>query len=76
MTALLLAIIAKFWFVIPAALGLLGWGVAQRRSGAAKERAKQAASEKRARDIADEIDDAIAGRDPVDNRTRLRRWSR
>jgi hypothetical protein len=76
MTALLLALLAKFWFVIPAALGVLGWGIAQRRSGARNERARQAASEAKARTIADEIDDAVAGRTADENRERLRKWSR
>lgn len=47
-----------------------------RLSGAERERNKQAASEAKARDIADEIDDAIAGRDPGKNRKDLKSWSR
>lgn len=47
-----------------------------RLDGAKLERAKQAASEAKARDISDEIDDAIAGRSPDDNRRALRKWSK
>jgi hypothetical protein len=76
MTAILLAGLLKFWPIIAGALGVLGWGIAQRRSGARSERAKQAASEAKARTIADEIDDAVAGRTADENRGRLKQWQR
>lgn len=47
-----------------------------RMDGAKLERAKQAAEEARARSIADEIDDAVAGRSPDENRKELSKWSR
>jgi hypothetical protein len=76
MTALLLAFLGKFWFVIAGALGVLGWGIAQRRSGAKAERARQAASEARARDVADEVDNDIGSLTPEQAREALRKWSR
>lgn len=73
MTAL--AILLKFWPYIAGAIGL-GFGALKWRSSIIKaERAKQAASEAKARDISDEIDDAVAGRSPDDNRGRLKGWS-
>jgi hypothetical protein len=76
MTTLLLGLFLKAWPFILGAFGLLGWGIAQRRSGAKAERAKQAAAEQKARTIADEIDDAVAGRTADENRKRLAKWSR
>ena len=55
------------------AFGLLAKG---RLDGAKKERAKQAKAEQKAVDIADEIDDAIAGRDPQANREELKKWGK
>ena len=46
-----------------------------RLSGAALERQKQAASEAKVKSVADEIDDAIAGRSPDANRDALKDWS-
>jgi len=43
--------------------------------GASRERDKQAASEAKAKTVADEIDDAIAGRKPDANRKELGQWS-
>jgi hypothetical protein len=57
-------------------LAALGWGYSQRKAGAASEREKQAAREAKARTIADEIDDAVAGRSPDDNRKELGKWGR
>jgi len=54
----------------------LGWGFHQRKAGTASEREKQAAREAKARTIADEIDDAVAGRSPDDNRKELSEWGR
>jgi hypothetical protein len=55
-------------------LAALGWGFHQRKAGIASERDKQAAREAKARTIADEIDDAIAGRSPDDVEKELRTW--
>ena len=57
-------------------LAALGWGFHQRKAGIASEREKQAAREAKARTIADEIDDAVAGRSPDDNRKELGKWGR
>ncbi len=46
-----------------------------RSSGKAAEREKQRKEEEKARTIADEIDDAVAGRSPASNREELKRWS-
>lgn len=46
-----------------------------RLSGSAIERQKQAASEAKAKTVADEIDDAVAGRSPDANRDALKDWS-
>jgi hypothetical protein len=76
MTALLLAGLLKFWPIIAGALGVLGWGIAQRRSGARNERARQAASEKAARDVADEVDNDLSALTPLQARERLAKWQR
>jgi len=57
-----------------AIVGLFGFYAKGRLAGAAKERAKLAAVEAKARTIADEIDDAVAGRAPAKNRKELKRW--
>lgn len=46
-----------------------------RIDGAAKERAKRTEERLKARDIADDIDDAVEGRAPATNREELKRWS-
>jgi hypothetical protein len=76
MTALILAGLLKFWPIIAGVLGLLGWGIAQRRSGAKAERAKSALREAKARDVADEVDNDIGTLTPTQARERLRKWSR
>jgi hypothetical protein len=75
-SVIILAFLGKFWFVIPAALGLLGWGIAQRRSGAKAERARTAAAEKKARDIADSVDNDLGTLTPEQRREALKTWSR
>lgn len=55
-------------------IGALGWGIKQKRAGRAEERAKQAAAEHAAKSEAERIEDAVAGRDPDENRERLSRW--
>lgn len=76
--SMLLSLIPIDWLL--GALGMIGIGIAAyfkgRNSGVDTEKAKQAASEIRARDIADEIDDAVAGRDPSSNRERMKSWKR
>jgi hypothetical protein len=57
-------------------LGALGWGFHQRLAGAKAERNKQAVADAAARTQGQEIDDAVAGRAPDDNRERLSRWSK
>ena len=46
-----------------------------RIDGAAKERQKRTEERLKARDIADDIDDAVEGRAPATNREELKRWS-
>jgi len=46
-----------------------------RSSGAKAERQKQADERAKARTVADEIDDAVAGRAPAKNREELKKWS-
>lgn len=46
-----------------------------RREGKQDARADQAREDRKARDVADEIDDAVAGRTADSNRERLKRWS-
>lgn len=62
--------------IVGGILAALGWGYSQRRAGAKTERAKQDAREAKARTIADEIDDAVAGRSPDENRKELGKWVR
>lgn len=44
--------------------------------GAGKEREKQLTKDAKARDTADEIDDAVAGRTAAENKGRLSKWAR
>jgi hypothetical protein len=76
MTALILAGLLKFWPIIAGVLGLLGWGIAQRRSGAKAERARTAASEAKARDIADDVQNDVGAMTPEQAREALRKWSK
>lgn len=69
-------ILADLWPILVAIAGAIGWGFHQRRAGAKAEQAKRAAERLKARTEADKIDDAIAGRDPDNNREELRKWSR
>ena len=43
--------------------------------GAGKDREKQLTKDAKARDTADEIDDAVAGRTATENRKRLSKWA-
>jgi hypothetical protein len=76
MTAILLPLLSSFWPIIAVALGILGWGIAQRRSGAKAERAKSALREAKARDVADEVDADIGAMTPLQAREALKKWSR
>lgn len=76
MGAFLAAILADLWPILVAIVGALGWGLHQRRAGAKAEQDKRAAERLKARTEADRIDDAVAGRDPHDNREELRKWSK
>lgn len=75
MGALLTALLADLWPFLVAIIGMLGWGLHQRRAGVKAEQAKRAAERLKARTEADRIDDAVAGRDPDANRDELRRWT-
>lgn len=74
--SIILALLAQFWPYVVGAAGVLFALWKARQSGARAERAKQARAEQKARDIADEIDDAIAGRSPSSNRSELKRWAK
>lgn len=78
MTALLLSFLSN-----PTMLAIMGGLLAVlvaffkgNSRGARLERAKQAEAEHKARTIADEIDDAVAGRSPQANREELKKWSK
>ena len=57
-------------------IAIVGAFMKGRISGAAKERAKRTEERLKARTIADDIDDAVAGRAPATNREELKRWSK
>lgn len=76
MTAFLLGLLPTIWPYILGAIGLVATFFYARHGGAASERAKQAKAELRARETADEVEDAIAGRSAGENRERLRTWAR
>lgn len=76
MTALLSSFLPYIIAGVVGLISFLGYGYSQRRAGAAKEKARQAASEAKARTIADEIDDAVAGRTVEENRKRLGTWAK
>lgn len=73
MTAFLLSLALKFWPVIAAVAGGLWWGIRQRRAGAASERAKIDAADKRVRDIADEIQNDVGAMSPEQIDAELRK---
>lgn len=59
-----------------AIIAFFAHGARQRVVGRRLEREKQAAARQKAKTEADTIEDAIAGRDPGDNRERLKqKWS-
>jgi hypothetical protein len=59
-----------------ALIAVVGVAFQRRLAGAKAERAKAAAAEAKAASEAQEIDDAVAGRAPDDNRGRLGKWAR
>ncbi|MDX8482668.1 ABC transporter permease [Mesorhizobium sp. VK24D] len=62
--------------VLASFIGALGWGFHQRLAGAKAERARQAAGEAAARDIADQVDNDI-GALPADAvKKELKSWAR
>lgn len=74
MTAFVTSFLPYIIAGVAAVLGVLGYGYQQRRAGAKGERAKQIEAEAKARTVADEIDDAVAGRSADENRERLKGW--
>lgn len=74
-TALVLKLVGAFWPLIAGAFGLLAFMVTQRRAGAKAERAKQAAAEKKARDVADDVENDVGAMTPEQRREALRKWS-
>ncbi len=76
MTTILLGLLSQFWPYILLALGGLAWGVKQRSAGAAKERAKQAAADAKARDVADDVQNDIGAMTPEQRREALRKWAK
>lgn len=70
------ALVSSFWPLIiggvAALLGLWGYGVRQRIVGAERERAKQAIAEKRARNVANQIDSDPLPADVA--REELKKW--
>jgi hypothetical protein len=74
--SILLGLLTQFWPYIVGAIGL-GWAALKlRQSGAAAERAKQAAAEAKARDVADDVQNDIGAMSPEQRREELRKWAR
>jgi hypothetical protein len=77
MTALLLGGLGKYLAIGGAALlAFIAAILKARNSGAALERAKQAAAESSAIQEAKRIDEAVAGNSPDKNREELAKWSK
>lgn len=75
-SALALSLLWKAVPVILAAIGWLGARLYYMRAGAAKERAKQAAAEAKARETADDIQNDIGAMTPEQRREALRKWAK
>ena len=76
MTILATALIEQLWpYLLGGLVFLVGLATAYFK-GKAKERAKQQSADAAARTEAQQIDDAVAGRAPDDNRERLGKWSK
>lgn len=76
MTASAISLLLKAWPFILALGGALLWGWKQRSAGAAKERAKQAAADAKARDIADDVQNDVGAMTPEQRREALRKWAK
>lgn len=76
MEAIVVAALAKLWPYILAGIGLVVGALKWRASIIAKERAKQADAERKARTIADKIDQDIGAMAPSDARRELNKWTR
>ena len=60
--------------IVGAILAALGYGYSQRRAGAKTEREKQNARERKARTVADEVDNDVGAMPPNEAREELKRW--
>lgn len=80
MVELILSLVAgaPAWliYVIAGALGVLGVYFKGRSDGKGVEKFRQTEANTTAKSVADEIDAAVAGREPQTNRERLSKWSR
>ena len=74
MTALVTSFLPYIIAGVVGLLGFFGYGYSQRRAGAAKEKARQAASEAKARTIADEVENDVGALTPEQQRERLKKW--
>ena len=74
MTALVTSFLPYIIAGVLGLLGIFGYGYSQRRAGAAKEKARQAASEAKARTIADEVENDVGALTPEQRRERLKKW--
>lgn len=63
-------------YIALAIAGAFGLYLKGRSDGKGVEKAKQTDESAAARSVADEIDAAVAGREPAKNRERLSKWSR
>lgn len=77
MTTLLLSFISNptIIAILAGVVGAIGWGFKQRLAGAAAERAKQAAKEANARDVADEVENDVGALPGSKAREELGKWS-
>ena len=76
MASVLVDLALKFWPYIVGALGL-GLGALRWRSSIIKgERAKQAAAEAKARDVADQVDNDVGAMTPEQRKEALKKWAR
>lgn len=78
-----MSVLLSFFVGNPALLGMLasiiaalGWGFHQRLAGASAERARQAAAETAARDIANQIQNDIGALPSETARKELKSWAR
>lgn len=63
-------------YIALAIAGAFGLYLKGRSDGKGVEKSRQQEESARARSVADEIDAAVAGREPQKNRERLSKWSR